>query len=293
MRQTFSTSPWVSHTHLISNRNETDKIGQRYDVIVQADQVSVAKNFWLRTIPQNACSENANPTNIKGIVYYGDSPSTPSTTGYAYTDSCDDEAMSDLTPIISESASSPFYNKSEPVSLGKNGASLFRWKLNSTSMHVDWEDPTLLEVYDGHHSWANVSGVIEIPHKNVWIYIVIETTLSVPHPIHLHGHDFIIIAQGTGTYSGGVTTLANPPKRDTAMLPENGHLVIAFKTDNPGAWLMHCHIGWHTAEGFALQFVERYSEIKPLIDYDDLHDNCRTWSAFQNKLSVEEDDSGV
>ena len=288
----FSTLLWVSNASLYF-WNETDDPGQRYDVIVKADQASVAKNFWLRTIPQNACSENANPKNIKGIVYYGDSPSTPSTTGYSYTDSCDDEAMSDLVPIVSETVSGAYYNKSEPVSLGKNGGSLYRWKLNSTSMHVDWEDPTLLEVCRGHHTWANVSGVVELPHKNKWTYIVIETTMSVPHPIHLHGHDFIVIAQGSGTYSGDGTTLANPPKRDTAMLPENGHLVIAFKTDNPGAWLMHCHIGWHTEEGFAIQFVERYTEIKPLIDYDVLHSNCKTWSAFQTELSVEEDDSGI
>jgi FtsP/CotA-like multicopper oxidase with cupredoxin domain len=27
-----------------------------------------------------------------------------------------------------------------------------------------------------------------------------------------------------------------------AMLPGGGWLVIGFITDNPGAWLMHCHI---------------------------------------------------
>ncbi len=26
------------------------------------------------------------------------------------------------------------------------------------------------------------------------------------------------------------------------MLPAGGWLVIAFPTDNPGAWLLHCHI---------------------------------------------------
>lgn len=46
----------------------------------------------------------------------------------------------------------------------------------------------------------------------------------------------------------------NPPRRDVAMLPApagppgggppatGGWLVISFLTDNPGAWLMHCHI---------------------------------------------------
>jgi hypothetical protein len=77
------------------------------------------------------------------------------------------------------------------------------------------------------------------------------------------------------------------------MLPENGYLVIAFKTDNPGAWLMHCHIGWHTEEGFAIQFIERYNEIKPLIEYKNLHQNCDTWSTYENKHIVAQDDSGI
>lgn len=31
-------------------------------------------------------------------------------------------------------------------------------------------------------------------------------------------------------------------RRDVASLPGGGYLVLAFKTDNPGSWLMHCHI---------------------------------------------------
>lgn len=271
----------------------TTSIGQRYDVIVKADQAAVANNFWLRAIPQTACSENSNPQNIKGIVYYGDSPSTPKTSEYDYTDSCVDEEMSDLSPIVSEAVNTPYYNKSTPVTLGTISNNMYRWKLNSTSMHVDWADPTLQEIHRGSHSWANKSGVVELPRKNEWTYVVIETELSVPHPIHLHGHDFVVLSQGSGSYDGQITSLSNPPKRDTAMLPENGHLVIAFKTDNPGAWLMHCHIGWHAEEGFAIQFVERYNEIKPLIEYSTFHENCKAWVKYQNSWTVQEDDSGI
>lgn len=89
---------------------------------------------------------------MKGIVYYGDSPSNPDATGNSYTDTCVDENMSDLTRIISESLSLLFYNKSEPGSLGENGGSLYRWELNSTSMHIAWTDPSLLEVYRNHQS---------------------------------------------------------------------------------------------------------------------------------------------
>ena len=77
------------------------------------------------------------------------------------------------------------------------------------------------------------------------------------------------------------------------MLPSAGYLAIAFKTDNPGAWLMHCHIGWHTSEGFALQFLERQSEIPAIVDSDALHANCAAWNEHQTALRVVQDDSGI
>lgn len=161
-------------------------------------------------------------------------------------------------------------------------------------MVVNWTDPTLLQILDGETSWADSNAVIQLPDAGEWVYIVIETTLGVPHPIHLHGHDFFVLAQGSGTYSSSVTLkLDNPPRRDTAMLPASGYLVLAFETDNPGAWLMHCHIGWHTSEGFALQFVEQYSSIANLTDSDRLTDGCSTWASFQESGGIEQDDSGV
>jgi FtsP/CotA-like multicopper oxidase with cupredoxin domain len=72
-----------------------------------------------------------------------------------------------------------------------------------------------------------------------------------------HGHDFYLLGTGLGTWDNSfASTLqyTNPPRRDVAMLPapaapagggppsSGGWLVIAFLTDNPGAWLMHCHI---------------------------------------------------
>lgn len=75
-------------------------------------------------------------------------------------------------------------------------------------------------------------------------YLVIETTLAVTHPIHLHGHDFFVLAQDTGSFNASTASInwSNPMRRDVAMLPASGHLVLAFETDNPGIWLMHCHI---------------------------------------------------
>jgi FtsP/CotA-like multicopper oxidase with cupredoxin domain len=64
----------------------------------------------------------------------------------------------------------------------------------------------------------------------------------------MHGHDFAILAQSNLTYdeleSPKTFNFVNPPRRDVALLPAKGYLALAFKSDNPGIWLVHCHIGW-------------------------------------------------
>ncbi|KAM0452071.1 hypothetical protein ACHAPV_009695 [Trichoderma viride] len=269
-------------------------IGQRYDVIVTANQSSVADNFWMRAIPQSACSSNDNLDDIRGIVYYGSSAATPTTTAYSYTDSCTDEDTSNLVPFLSKTVSSQTTTVGEAVTLGKNSNNLFKWFLNSTTMVVDWADPTLLQVYNNVSTFNTSNAVISLPNANEWVYVVISTEISVPHPVHLHGFDFYVLAQGTGTYSDSVTlNTDNPTRRDVAMLPASGYLVLAFETDNPGAWLMHCHIGWHTSEGFGLQWVVRQSEIADLLDYDSLNSTCAAWTSYTSTNSVIEDDSGI
>lgn len=269
-------------------------IGQRYDVIITANQSSVADNFWMRAIPQSACSSNDNLDDIRGIVYYGSSAGTPTTTGYSYVDNCADEDASNLVPYVSKTVSSQTTTVGEAVTVSKNSNNLFKWFLNSTTMVVDWEDPTLLQVYNNVTTFNTSNAVISLPNANEWVYLVISTAIAVPHPVHLHGFDFYVLAQGTGTYSDSVTlNTDNPPRRDVAMLPASGYLVLAFETDNPGAWLMHCHIGWHTSEGFGLQWVVRESEIADLLDYDALNSTCAAWKSHTSSKSVIEEDSGI
>jgi FtsP/CotA-like multicopper oxidase with cupredoxin domain len=264
----------------------------------------------MRAIPQSACSENDSTDNIKGVVYYGDSPGTPSTTGYDYIDSCDDETPN-LVPYVSKTVDDADWSDLETASVGKNAAGLFKWMLNSTSMVMDWKNPTLAQVMNGTTDFETENAVIELSEPNKWVYFVIETGLGVPHPIHLHGHDYFILAQGTGAYSSSVTlNTNNPPRRDTAILPGNGYLVMAWETDNPGVWLCHCHIGkfndswdishlakhsigWHASEGFALQFVERASEIPDITTSSYVSDVCDSWTSFQNEYSIEQEDSGI
>jgi hypothetical protein len=116
-------------------------MAQRYDVIVTANQASVASDFWMRAYPQVACSSNGNVDGIQGIIHYGDSTGTPNTTNYQYTDECVDEPYANLVPFVSKDVGSEFYDEEETLTIGKNSENYFLWFLNGTSLLIEWNDP--------------------------------------------------------------------------------------------------------------------------------------------------------
>ena len=92
------------------------------------------------------------------------------------------------------------------------------------------------------------------------------------HPMHIHGHRFALVAMGFGKYdpTTGLKTgdtksikcesdvcrtptwntqypigplhLDNPPLKDNVILPPGGYVVLRMRADNPGYWLLHCHL---------------------------------------------------
>ncbi|CAL4989948.1 unnamed protein product [Urochloa decumbens] len=79
------------------------------------------------------------------------------------------------------------------------------------------------------------------------------------HPIHIHGYDLYILAQGFGNFDAAKDSLSfnldDPPMRNTVAVPVNGWAVIRFVADNPGVWLMHCHLDVHITWGLAMAFL--------------------------------------
>jgi hypothetical protein len=141
--------------------------------------------------------------------------------------------------------------------------------------------------------------LIPLPQRNAWSFWIIQAVPTIappiPHPIHLHGHDFYVLGTGTGIFNNNRTlTYANPPRRDVAMLPANGYLVLAFITDNPGAWLMHCHVSWHVGLGLGAQFLEDADDIaKTVGGKNALNKQCEAWNSYYATALYKEDDSGL
>jgi iron transport multicopper oxidase len=92
------------------------------------------------------------------------------------------------------------------------------------------------------------------------VEIVINNHHPNLHPWHLHGHHFQVLqrtAVDGGFYKGLFNNVSTTPvKRDTIMVQNNGHAVIRFRADNPGVWLLHCHIEWHVEAGLVATIIE-------------------------------------
>lgn len=275
-------------------------MGQRYDLIVEAKTNPTVDNYWLRAIWQSSCNANGNPDGILGIVQYNAaSTADPTTTGPSYPDACGDEPYASLVPHLSLDAGRD--GTTSALELGINYTNILQWTLNSSTLYLNWSDPTNLRIANNQAVFPTDYNVYSLPKPNDWVYWVInDHSGTIPyHPIHLHGHDSFVLAQGSGAYSPSTVKLNfdNPPRRDTVTLAAGGYLVIAFKTDNPGSWLMHCHVAWHASEGFAVQFVEREKEIPSLMDTSSLEvlkNTCERWDGDQTRDEVRvQNDSGI
>jgi iron transport multicopper oxidase len=93
------------------------------------------------------------------------------------------------------------------------------------------------------------------------IDFIINNHDNSPHPMHIHGHNFWVLAMGNrsdGDYVPGKHKLntVNPVKRDTVTANANSFLVMRFVADNPGIWFVHCHTDWHLVSGMAMLFLE-------------------------------------
>lgn len=101
------------------------------------------------------------------------------------------------------------------------------WAINGTSMTGDGHAgmPPLLTLQLGR------TYVMTIRNETAWW-----------HPMHLHGYCFRVLSRNG----------APVPHRqwaDTVLLPPKEKVEIAFIADNPGDWMLHCHVTDHQVSG--------------------------------------------
>ena len=129
--------------------------------------------------------------------------------------------------------------------------------------------------------------------NNNSVRIIINNKSGAAHPMHLHGHNFNVLAEGTGAWDGTIAHIQNTQRRDVQLLQPNGFIVIQYNTDNPGVWPLHCHIAWHVSAGLYINTMEQTAKIKQRIIPQTIVQTCRDWADFTNTVVVDQIDSGL
>jgi FtsP/CotA-like multicopper oxidase with cupredoxin domain len=66
------------------------------------------------------------------------------------------------------------------------------------------------------------------------------------HPIHIHGHVFSVLAKNGRPISG------SPVHLDAILVGPGDSWDVGFVADNPGIWMLHCHVLIHAAGGMSM-----------------------------------------
>jgi FtsP/CotA-like multicopper oxidase with cupredoxin domain len=69
-----------------------------------------------------------------------------------------------------------------------------------------------------------------------------NTLHPMPHPIHLHGQRFLVLAYND-------VPNRNLVWKDTILIPVGGTVDLLVEMSNPGKWMMHCHVAEHLESG--------------------------------------------
>ena len=280
-------------------------IGQRTDVLVKATLPATSAVF-MRSDLSKTCATANQPSAVAAIYYNkADTTKTPTTVAAPYDDShCGNDPLEKTTPFFPFPATSkPATTETIDITIGANASGNVLWKMNGVSFRGNYDHPILLLANLGNTSYP------DDPEWNVYnfgnnnsVRIIMKNEIPAAHPMHLHGHNFNVLAEGVGEWDGTITHIQNTQRRDVQILQPAGvvngaivpsYLVIQYNTDNPGVWPLHCHIAWHVSAGLYINTMEQVDLIKKRVIPSTIAQTCRDWAAYSGHNVVEQIDSGL
>jgi len=107
------------------------------------------------------------------------------------------------------------------------GAGSPAWAINGSAMTGDGQAgmPPLLTLERGG------SYVLTLRNQTAWW-----------HPMHLHGHSFRVLGRNGAA-------VPHHQWGDTVLVAPREAVEVAFVADNPGDWMLHCHVMDHQTAG--------------------------------------------
>jgi L-ascorbate oxidase len=234
----------------LSNPQTVEKlrisIGQRYSVLIHTNQ---QQNAWIRASRYPTDDMMKQSIEGRAILKYQNSNAYPTTVPASSGVMLDD---SKLTPIDNKPPKKS--NKTFKFNVLNYKENI--WTIDGTP-YTDPDIPFICK-----HQKTKVAFDIQYGDiVDIVLNISTKATDTMGHPFHIHGHKFWVLGFGEGQYETSKLNLINPPYRDSMYMPQNGWLAIRFKADNPGIWIFHCHIEWHSDTGMVIVFNEAFDRI--------------------------------
>jgi FtsP/CotA-like multicopper oxidase with cupredoxin domain len=122
---------------------------------------------------------------------------------------------------------------------------IFRYSIGRRPGFVDGK-PGLWWSING-HLWPNVP-MFMVDEGDVVVFDI-ENHSGQVHPMHLHGHHALVLSRD------GKPATGSPWWVDSLDVESGEKFRIAFKADNPGIWMDHCHNLKHAAQGLVAHLM--------------------------------------
>jgi FtsP/CotA-like multicopper oxidase with cupredoxin domain len=275
--------------------------GQRANIIVFATG-NPTDSIYMRSDIDPICSASSNPHAL-AMIYYpkADMKKPSNSTATPYTAlGCATDALSKTTPAYALSPpSTPATTLTLDITLGTNSTGHLLWYLNNSTFFADTSRALLTDAAFSRADLLNPNSNIYNLASNTSVRLVMRNYHISPHPMHLHGHDFWILAEGRGSWDYNIVNAKNPIRRDThQLLPmeaddKPGYAVIEWTLDNPGIWAFHCHIFSHSSLGFYMNIVESPQRITGLRIPSEIEDTCTKWNKYAKQNIIDQPDAGI
>lgn len=128
-----------------------------------------------------------------------------------------------------------------------------------------------------------------------WVDLILETEgpFAQSHPIHKHANKVYFLGSGKGKFPwatveeaehalpAGSFNFENPASLDTFTTPDIAGdapavwTVVRYKVENPGVWMLHCHIQTHHVGGMGVVIIDGMNQLPHVpLEY-------QGWNGFQ------------
>lgn len=225
-------------------------------------------NVWIRSVSMTKCMgglKDGVSEEVKAVGVFGKKHQQPKSNAHKFTSKED-------CYMLEPHQYAP-YNHSpahrHPVQVTRLAGTLAMNKQHIATGYINNQTydvqpqmtPTLFELMKGKNaSELSADRNAYVLHKRGPVHIYFDGIQDGdPHPYHMHGHTFKVLGIVPSPFDPKNTTGLNfdkPAHMDTILVPGKHTAVLEIEVDNPGAWMVHCHMDWHLNRGFAAQLVE-------------------------------------